>query len=120
MLFIISMVSLSVSMSFLMSLFLAIMLIIACYKIKVSGKDFYLTLLLSFVFPGAGLFYIGSAIRCLVWYSIQVTSFAVVLLLSHYGIQSKYMGLIIIGPFIIQLIDTCSEYKGRYGDIKRL
>ena len=83
-----------------------------------SGNNLYTTLLLSFLIPGLGIAYIGRPLMGLAWYIIQFISVFVAHLVSQSAdIEEKYLGLIIILPFFVQLYITGFEFKKRYGDV---
>lgn len=84
-----------------------------------SNIDFYFTILLSFLIAGAGLAYLGNKRKSLLWFVLQLSTFIIAWVLPvAIQINSKYLGLIIFTPFLIQLIETVVEYKSKHGDIE--
>jgi hypothetical protein len=84
-----------------------------------SGRNLYTALLLAFLIPGTGLFYIGKPLNGFLWFFIQIISVTIAFLVDYLiAVQPKYLGLIIMLPFFIQLYATGIEYKNKYGDIK--
>jgi len=83
-----------------------------------NGNNAYIALLLSFLIPGAGLAYLGLPIKGLIWYLIQILSvFVAHIVFKLVHVEGKYLGLIIMLPFFVQLYITGIEYKKKYGDI---
>src|SRR4030042_3727861 len=81
-----------------------------------SGRNLYIALLLSFLIPGTGLFYIGKPLNGFLWFLIQIISVPIALLVNDLiMVESKLLGLIIMLPFFVQLYVTSIEYKKKYG-----
>ena len=84
-----------------------------------SGRNLYIAILSSFLIPGTGLLYIGLPLKGLSWYLIQLISVLIAdVVFQSANIQERYLGLIIMLPFFVQLYVTGIEYKKKYGDIK--
>lgn len=84
-----------------------------------SGQNPHIALLFSFLISGAGLAYLGLPLKGLLWYLIQLISVIIAHMISQsVNIQEKYLGLIIMLPFLVQLYVTGIEFKKKYGDIK--
>jgi len=88
-------------------------------KIVIRGRpNFYTAILLAFLMAGAGIAYLGEFKKGRRWFLVQCIAFIVSSLLPLLMfIESKYLGLIIVAPFVLQLIETAIDYKGKYGDI---
>lgn len=87
-------------------------------KRSYCGNNPYIALLLSFLISGVGLAYLGLPLKGLIWYLIQIISVLIALMVSQsVNIQEKYLGLIIMLPFFVQLYVTGIEFKKKHGDI---
>jgi hypothetical protein len=83
-----------------------------------SGQNPYIALLFSFLISGAGLAYLGLPLKALLWYLVQLSSVFIAHIISQsINIQEKYLGLIIVLPFFVQLYVTGIEFKKKHGDI---
>jgi hypothetical protein len=85
---------------------------------EASGKDMGLTVLLCWVFSGAGMFYIGSARKGLMWYITQLGGLAVSYAMNEYGVEGLSVGLMIMVPFLAQMLATAIEYNKKYGGFR--
>lgn len=119
MIFIILVVILPINISVILSILLGATIIhMAKTNAKYNGKDLYLTMLLSFVIPGAGIVYLGSPRKGMFWYLIQVTGLMLSYTLHKYNVEGRSVGLMIMIPFILQLLATGLEYNSKYGGLK--
>lgn len=83
-----------------------------------SGQNPYIALLFSFLISGAGLAYLGLPLKGLLWYLVQLISVLIAHIISQsINIQEKYLGLIIMLPFFLQLFVTGIEFKKKHGDV---
>lgn len=87
-------------------------------KISYCGSNPYIALLLSFLISGAGLVYLGLPQKGLLWYLLHLGAILIAPLISHaVNVEDKYLGWIIMLPFLVQLYVTGIEYKKKHGDI---
>lgn len=106
-------------MAFLVMAMIALLFCVITNKTMKEGSDFYVSLLLAFLMSGVGIAYLVERKKGTWWLLIQIIAFVTCGLLPHIiGIESKYLGLIIIAPFIMQLIETVIVYKSKHGDIE--
>lgn len=91
---------------------------VAISKVKFSGKDLHLTVLLAFVMPGSGLVYLGEAQKALFWYLIQIVGATSSYTLHRFNVDDKSVGLCLMIPFICQFFATGLEYNRKYGGFK--
>ncbi len=81
--------------------------------------NFYISVFLSFLVPGLGIAYIGFPLKGFGWYMTQFLFVAIAFIVSQLiNISDKYLGMIIMIPFFIQLYVTGIEYKNKFGDIR--
>lgn len=91
---------------------------VAIERVKFSGEDLHLTVLLAFVLPGLGFVYLGVAQKALFWYLIQIIGATSSYTLHRFNVDDKSVGLCLMIPFICQLFATGLEYNRKYGGFK--
>ncbi len=83
-----------------------------------GGSNPYLSFLLSFLISGMGIAYIGFPIKGLIWYLIQLIAVFIAHMISQrITIEEKYLGLIIMLPFFVQLFVTAIELNKKRDDV---